>query len=227
MGSRTLEERETLEYNTDRDNLVLPEYGRYLQKLANSVKKIEDTEEQRAYIEKSIDIIIQLFPESRSVDNYREKLWHDFYYMTDFQLTALPPSGIRPTFEDQQLRPEKVDYPVHKLDYKHYGYNVQIMIKKALKMEDGPVKKEFVEVIGAYMKLAYKTWNKEHFVSDDMIRQDLFNMTRGALVIDEEKNLDVLVSSQLKKRFIPSNNPSSNQGNKKKKKIPNKTKSRR
>ncbi|QLH30054.1 MAG: DUF4290 domain-containing protein [Candidatus Parvibacillus calidus] len=48
-------------------------------------------------------------------------------------------------------------------------------------MEDGPVKTEFVEVIGAYMKLAYKTWNKEHFVSDEMIRQDLYNMTRGAL----------------------------------------------
>ena len=104
--------------------------------------------------------------------------------------------------EDQQLKPTKLEYPVHRLDYKHYGYNVHIMIKKALNMEEGPVKKEFVEVIGAYMKLAYKTWNKEHFVSDDMIRQDLLAMTKGALSIDEEKDLDVLLASQIKKKIF-------------------------
>jgi len=229
MASRTLEEREKLEYNTVRDHLVLPEFGRHLQKLANSIKKINDPEEQRAYIEKSIDIIIQLFPESKSVDNYREKLWHDMYYMADFDFKVLPPSGIRPTFEDQQLRPQQISYPVHHLDYKHYGYNVHVMIQKALGMEDGPVKKEFVEVIGAYMKLAYKTWNKEHFVSDDMIRQDLLAMTKGALSIDSEKDLDVLVASQVKKRFLPAVNQNQNQNNnwKQKRKPGPKNKNRR
>ena len=98
MAIRSLEERKTLEYNTDRDHLVLPEYGRHLQRMANSIKKLEDPEEQRAYIERSIDMIIQLFPESKSVDNYREKLWHDMYYMAGFELKVLPPGGVKPTF---------------------------------------------------------------------------------------------------------------------------------
>jgi len=225
MASRTLEERQNLEYNTGRNYMVLPEYGRYLQKLSVSISELEDPEEQRAYIEKSIDIIIQLFPESKSVDNYREKLWHDLYYMSAFEIRALPPSGIKPTFEDQQLKPTKLEYPVHRLDYKHYGYNVHVMIKKALDMEEGPIKKEFVEVIGAYMKLAYKTWNKEHFVSDDMIRQDLLAMTKGALSIDEEKDLDVLLASQIKKRFLPAVNQNNNW--KKKKNSGGKNKNRR
>jgi len=227
MASRNLEERQKLEYNTERDHLVLPEYGRHLQRLANSIKKLEDPEEQKVYIERTIDMIIQLFPESKSVDNYREKLWHDIFYMAGFEFKVLPPNGERPTFEDQMLRPEQVPYPVHHLQYKHYGYNVYLMIQKALAMEDGPVKKEFVDVIGAYMKLAYKTWNKEHFVSDDMIRQDLSAMTKGELNIDSEKDLDVLVASQVKKRFLPAVNQNSNNWKQNKRKPPMKNKDRR
>ncbi|MBK8601929.1 MAG: DUF4290 domain-containing protein [Saprospiraceae bacterium] len=225
MAIRSLEERKTLEYNTDRDHLVLPEYGRHLQRMANSIKKLEDPEEQRAYIERSIDMIIQLFPESKSVDNYREKLWHDMYYMAGFELKVLPPGGVKPTFEDQMLRPEQLKYPVHHLQFKHYGYNVHLMIQKALGMEDGPIKKEFVDVIGSYMKLAYKTWNKEHFVSDDMIRQDLQSITKGELSIDEDKDLDGLVSSQAKKRFLQTPTPVKSWKNKRK--PPMQTKDRR
>lgn len=192
---------ENLEYNTERDHLVLPEYGRNLQKLANSIKLIEDPEEQRAYIEKTIDIIIQLFPQSKSVDNYREKLWHDMYYMAGFELKVLPPSGVKPTFEDQILKPERLEYPVHNLQFKHYGYNVHLLVQKAIKMEEGPIRDEFVEIIGAYMKLAYRTWNKEHFVSDEVIRQDLQSMSNGLLNIASDIDLDVLVTSQVKKRF--------------------------
>ncbi len=226
MASRNLEERKTLEYNTERDHLVLPEYGRHLQRMANSIKLLEDPEEQKAYIERSIDMIIQLFPESKSVDNYREKLWHDMYYMAGFELNVLPPSGVKPTFEDQMLRPEKLEYPVHHLQFKHYGFNVHLMIEKALGMEDGPIKNEFVDVIGAYMKLAYKTWNKEHYVSDDMIRQDLQSITKGALSIDTDKDLDVLVSSQAKKRFLQTPTPT-NTWKKNNRKPPLKNKDRR
>ena len=92
-------------------------------------------------------------------------------------------------------------------------------------MEDGPIKKEFVDVIGSYMKLAYKTWNKEHFVSDDMIRQDLQSITKGELSIDEDKDLDGLVSSQAKKRFLQTPTPVKSWKNKRK--PPMQTKDRR
>lgn len=203
-------DRKNLEYNTDRDHLVLPEFGRHLQKMANKIKEIEDQDEQRAYVEHTIDMIIQLFPQSKSVDNYREKLWHDMYYMAGFELKVLPPSGIKPTFEDQMLKPERLTYPVHNLQFKHYGYNVYLMVQKALAMEPGPIRDEFAEVIGAYMKLAYKTWNKEHYVTDEVVRQDFETMTNGQLTISTEKDLDVLVSSQPKKKFLNVSSQSSN-----------------
>lgn len=196
-----LKKIQNLEYNTHRDHLILPEYGRYFQKLANSIRKIDDQEEQRIYIEKTIDLIIQLFPQSKTVDNYREKLWHDIYYMADFDLKVLPPSGIRPTLEDQMLNPSRLKYPQHHLRYRHYGYNVESLIEKAIGMEEGPVRDEFAQVIGTYMKLSYRLWSKEHFVSDDVIRQDLLQMSNGKLRIDEDAELDASMSNQTKKRF--------------------------
>lgn len=200
-----MREIKNIEYNTSRDNLILPEYGRHFQKLANSIKEIEDPEEQRVYIEHAIDLVIQLFPQSKMVDNYREKLWHDFYYMTNFELKVLPPSGIKPTLEDQMLKPAKLNYPQHRLKYRHYGHNVDVLIEKALGMEPGPIRDEFVEVIGSYMKLAYRMWSKEHFVSDEVIKEDLRHISGNQLMIDQEQDLDSLVSSQAKKRFVSQN----------------------
>ena len=63
-----------------------------------------------------------------------------------------------------------IPYPVSEARYRHYGHNVQVLIKKALEMEPGEKQDGFVRTIGSYMKLAYRTWNKEHFVSDDVIK---------------------------------------------------------
>ena len=59
-------------------------------------------------------------------------------------------------------------------------------------MEEGPKKEGFVQVIGSYMKLAYKTWNREHYVSDDTIIEDLEHLSGGKLKVMEDASLDNL-----------------------------------
>lgn len=66
------------------------------------------------------------------------------------------------------------------------------LIDKAVNMEDGPIKDGFVEAIGSYMKLAYRTWNKEHYVSDEIIINDLESLSDGRLTIAGETSLDNL-----------------------------------
>ena len=46
--------------------------------------------------------------------------------------------------------------------------------------------------IAAYMKLAYKTWNREHYVSDEVIKTDLAALSGGLIVLPEEQNLSGL-----------------------------------
>ena len=67
-------------------------------------------------------------------------------------------------------------------------------------MEDGPVKEGFVETIGSYMKLAYRTWNKEHYVSDDVIIDDLESLSKGKLMLEEDAKLDGLTQHHRRRK---------------------------
>ena len=88
---------------------------------------------------------------------------------------------------------------VHTQRFHHYGHNVQKLIAKAISMEDGTKKDGFVQVIGSYMKLAYRTWNKEHYVSDDTILDDLQSLSHGKLQMVEDASLDHLTRSNMKR----------------------------
>lgn len=62
-------------------------------------------------------------------------------------------------------------------------------------MPEGPKREGFAEVIASYMKLAYKTWNKEHYVSDDIVKEDLEILSNGQLVLHEgHDSLDKLAA---------------------------------
>jgi len=74
------------------------------------------------------------------------------------------------------------------------------LIKKAITMEEGPIRDGFTKVIGSYMKLAYKTWNREHFVSDEVIKNDLLTLSEGNLVLAEEISIDNLADARKRKK---------------------------
>ncbi len=189
-----------LEYNSQREDLVIPEYGRHVQKLIQYAKTIEDPEKQGVFIERIIDLMMQIHPQSRNVEDYREKLWKHIYRIANYELKAVPPSGVRPQPTDANKMPEPIDYPEFEAKFRHYGHNVQKLIQKAISMPPGPKRDGFVAVIGSYMKLAYKTWNKEHYVSDDIIRTDLATLSQGLLVMDEETSLDNLAAARRRKQ---------------------------
>lgn len=189
-----------LEYNSQRNELIIPEYGRHVQKLIAHAKTIEDVAMQRAFIDEVVDLMMQIHPQSRSIEDYREKLWKHVYRIANYDLNAMPPSGITPKPEDAIKKPDRVDYPLSEAQFRHYGHNVQKLVTKALSMEPGPKRDGFVAVIGSYMKLAYRTWNKDHYVSDDVIKGDLETLSKGQLVLDESASFDSLAAARRRKQ---------------------------
>lgn len=181
-----------MEYNSNRDHLTIPEYGRNVQKMIHYAKALEDKAERQAYIEKIIDMMQMMHPQSRSIEDYRERLWKHVYRIAGYELDVDYPYGDPPTEEEHRKRPEQVPYPVMEARYRHYGHNVQELIKRAKEMPEGPKRDGFVSTIGSYMKLAYRTWNKEHYVSDDVIKSDLKGLSKGELTMDEDENIENL-----------------------------------
>jgi len=188
-----------MEYNSEKSDLILPEYGRNVQLLVEHAKTIEDPEIRQAFIEKVITLMHQMNPQNRNIEDYLDKLWGHIYHIADYDLDVEPLNGIIPKREDAFRKPDQVPYPHNDTKYRHYGHNVQTLIDKALSMEEGPKREAFVKVIASYMKLAYKTWNRDHYVSDEIIKGDLANLSEGKLHVPDGTFLDNLGSSSKKR----------------------------
>ena len=180
-----------MEYNSQRELLIIPEYGRNVQRLILHGKDIEDPEERQEFIEKVVLLMQQMHPQNRNIEDYKERLWKHVFRIAEYDLDVSPPSGIIPTPEDYKKKPEKIAYPSSEAKFRHYGNNVQQLINKALEMEESPKLQGFIKVIGSYMKLAYKTWNREHFVSDEVIRENLLTLSNGKLTLPEDTSIDL------------------------------------
>ncbi len=190
-----------MEYNSQKEDLVMPEYGRNVQQLVNFAKEMESDVERQAFVEKIVDLMQQMHPQNRNIDDYRVKLWKHVFRIAGFDLPGVTlPNGEVPSPEKAFKKPDPIPYPQFAARFRHYGHHVQRLIKKAISMEDGPVKEGLVNVIGSYMKLAYRTWNKEHYVSDDVIKGDLDSLSNSQLAMNENASLDNLSSSSRRKK---------------------------
>lgn len=211
-------------YNTSQAELIMPEYGRNVQDLVIHCKSIENPDLRQAFAEEVVNLMQIMTPYNRNIDEHRKKLWHHFFRIAKYDINVVTPYGFIPTPDEDKLRPERILYPKGTDKYRHYGNYVNILIKKALEMELGQKQDEFAHIIGSYMKMAYKNWNKEHYVSDELIKNDLAVMSNGKLVIDENIQFNSLVNSpaknqrrvykgQNKQNFRKKNNNNRNRNN--------------
>lgn len=168
-----------LEYNAERSPLIIPEYGRHLQKLINQAVEVEDREERNKAAKYIIQVMGSLNPHLRDVPDFQHKLWDQIFIMSDFRLDVDSPFPI-PSREVLQLRPDPLAYPQKSPKYRFYGNNIQYMIDVANKWDDGEMKSALVKVIANHMKKSYLSWNKDT-VTDQVIFEHLYEMSGGRI----------------------------------------------
>jgi hypothetical protein len=168
-----------LEYNSERKHLIIPEYGRHLQKLIEQATIIEDDIERNKAAKYIIQVMGSLNPHLRDVPDFQHKLWDQLFIMSDFKLVANSPYPI-PSREVLQLKPDVLKYPQNFPKYRYYGNNIKYMIDVANKWEDGEMKNALVKVIANHMKKSYLSWNKDT-VKDDVIFEHLYELSGGKL----------------------------------------------
>lgn len=204
-------------YNTQREHLNMPEYGRYVQELVNHCMTIADRAERTKAAKTIIQVMGILNPQPKDVEDFKQKLWTHLHIISDFKLDVDTPYPV-PTPEAFTAKPEKVKYPRKDVKYGHYGKTIELMVAKATKMEEGEERDAIILMIANLMKRMYLTWNRDS-VTDDVILMHLSDMSNGKIVWK-----DVQLSNQNMGK------PSGNQGNqgnnnfKKKNKFNNKNK---
>ena len=168
-----------LEYNSEREHLIIPEYGRHLQKLIEQAVAVDDRDERNKIAKYIIQVMGSLNPHLRDVPDFQHKLWDQIFIMSDFKLDVDSPYAI-PTREVLQLKPDVLQYPQNFPKYRYYGNNIKYMIDVANKWEDGELKNALIKVIANHMKKSYLSWNKDT-VKDDVIFEHLLELSGGAI----------------------------------------------
>lgn len=168
-----------LEYNAERPHLIIPEYGRHLQKLIDQATEIADREERNKAAKYIIQVMGSLNPHLRDVPDFQHKLWDQIFIMSDFRLDVDSPYPV-PTREVINLKPERLAYPQKNPKYRFYGNNIKYMINVANSWEEGEMKSALVKVIANHMKKSYLSWNKDT-VTDAVIFEHLLELSDGKL----------------------------------------------
>ncbi|MET3731576.1 DUF4290 domain-containing protein [Moheibacter stercoris] len=163
-----------MEYNTARTNLIIPEYGRHIQKMVDHCMSIEDEKERNEFAQIIIEVMGELNPHLRDIPDFQHKLWDQLFIMSKFKLDVKSPYPI-PTQEEVYSKPNKVAYPKDEYKYKYYGKNIRRMIKVALEWE-GDKQEGLVMVIANHMKKCYLIWNKDT-VDDKTIFNHLYELS--------------------------------------------------
>ena len=183
-----------LEYNSNRENLAIPEYGRNVQKLVDYGKTIEDKKKRQNFIEAVIDLMNIMVPSNKSLADNKQKMWNHVFKIANYELDVDVPEGVEIHSIKEERPKHDLRYPSATYKFRHYGSYVQKMVAKAKGMEDEEKKEGYGQVIASYMKLAYQTWNREHYVNDKVILQDLKEISGEEIVFDDEYSIDNLVS---------------------------------
>jgi hypothetical protein len=191
------------DYNTSRNNLKLPEYGRNIQKMVEYLMSIEDRDLRNKMAYAVISVMGNMNPHLRDINDFKHKLWDHLFIMSDFKLDIDSPYK-RPEPKVFNEKPRKVDYKANEIKYKHYGRTLEMLINEASKFSDGEEKDQLVKIIANHMKKSYLTWNRE-VVSDTEIFKDLKELSGGTLDVGEEVKLNdsrEILSKNKRKRVV-------------------------
>ena len=182
-----------LDYNTERERLSMPEYGRNILKMVEDMKEIPDRTARSNQARAIVKVMELLNPQVRQLDDYEHKLWDHLYMIAGFDLDVDSPYPA-PVAEEFNTRPVPIPMKDEKIKATHYGRNIERIIRLLTDEPDGPVKTEMIRSLATYMRQQYLIWNKDS-VSDETIFNDLIKLSDPKLTIPEglklrEINLD-------------------------------------
>ena len=168
-----------MKYNTQEKRLPLPEYGRSVQNMIDYAVTIKDRSERQRCANTIITIMGNMFTHLRDVPDFKHKLWDHLAIMSDFKLDIDYPYEIVRK-ESLSSKPERLTYNLNRIHFRHYGRNLEAIIRKAADMSEGDERDALINLLANNMKKNYYAWNKDN-TDEDKIIEDLRLLSDGKI----------------------------------------------
>ena len=179
-------------YNTEREKLNMPEYGRNVQKMVEYLKGIEDRDKRNEQARAVVKVMEFLNPQVYLQENYEQKLWDHLQIISNFELDIDSPYP-KPSKERLYERPEVIPIKQKPIKATHYGRNIESIIDLIAEQEDGEVKTSMIRSLAIYMRQQYLIWNKDS-VADQTIFQDIEKLSDYRIKVPEGLQLSRISS---------------------------------
>jgi hypothetical protein len=206
LETRRFEEYEALAYNSQLKPITQPEFGRNIQRMIEKAIAEPNRDVRNRMAKAIIEIMAQLTPHLRDAADYKHKLWDNLFIISNFRLDVDSPFP-KPNVETLEAKPDRVNYPNTNIKFRHYGKTIENLVNKARTMPNGEEKSIFVEMVANMMKRSYLAWNRDT-VTDDVILDQLSQMSKGELKLDPNKRL-LFIDFRLKKQEMQNFNKKS------------------
>lgn len=166
------------------DTLLLKEYGRNIQKLVEYIQTIEDRAERtrKAYL--IVEMMKQIHPNYKEVQDIPSKFWDDLFIISHFQLEVDSPFPM-PEKDAIGKPPQKVEYSYNNIKFRHYGKNMQMLIEKVASMPEGEHRKELEVYLFKLFKSFCLSWQKDN-VEDAVLIEHIHMLSDGKINISAE-----------------------------------------
>ena len=171
-----------LEYNNQKGQLILPEYGRNIQQMVEYCTALQDRQERNRCANTVIQSMGNLFPQLRDAPEFKHKLWDHLAIMSNFSLDIDYPYEVIQK-ENLHTSPDPVSYHLEPIKFRHYGKIIEQMIYRACEYPEGEERDSLILLIANHMKKLIYGINKED-VEDEKIFNDLYCYSRGRIKLD-------------------------------------------
>lgn len=176
---------EGLDYNTQREKLVLPEYGREVQSMVDYAVALPTKAERQSCANAIIAIMRRMFSQSADAEGFERKLWDHLAMMSNFKLDIDYPFDVTEA-KTILSKPEPMAYPMSRIPVRHYGKMMFELFEKLKSMPEGPDRDALVRMVANQMKRDLMVWG--HGSSDDeKVASDLAYFTDGKVQLDLDK----------------------------------------
>ena len=171
-----------MQYNTQKDQLVMPEYGRGVQDMVNMAVMLPTKAERQACAQAIVAVMSRIQPEQEQQTDYQHKLWNHLARISRYQLDIDYPVDILPE-EEVAAHPQPLHYPMKKIRRKHYGALVESALNYAKTLPESPERNLLVQMVANQMKQNLFVWNRDA-MDEEMVIQDLDRYTDGEVQLD-------------------------------------------
>jgi len=173
-----------MQYNTQKEQLIMPEYGRGIQYMVDLAISLPDKQARQQCANTIVAIMSRVQPENIDAADAEIRLWNHLAKISRYKLDIDYPVEIVPEQEALE-HPKPLPYPMKKIRRRHYGHIVESALQYAQTLPEGEERTALVGMVANQMKQNLFVWNRDS-MDENLVMQDISRYTDGQLQLPSD-----------------------------------------